>query len=161
MEAVVLPRSPRPVAALPCLIGVGAAVTLLSLYVAIVSLAQGWQSALQLLRQDAPLVAPITLMFGLQAALYTHLRMLVRSRVRTAGALTGASGGTSTAAMVACCAHRVADLLPILGLSAAAGFLAAWKVPFMIVGLSFSLAGAAIILRRVILYRRQHMPKEE
>jgi len=63
--------------------------------------------------------------------------------------------------MVACCAHRVADLLPILGLSAVAGFLAAWKVPFMIIGLTFSLAGIAVILRRIIRYRRQHMPKEE
>lgn len=158
VEAIVpAPRERFPVA-VPVSVGLGAAATLLALYVLIVTLAQGWQSAVELLRQDAPLVAPITLVFGFQAALFTHLKLLVRSRVRGAGALTGASGGTSTAAMVACCAHRVADLLPILGLSAAAGFLAAWKVPFMIVGLVFSLAGAAFILRRIIRYRQLHGP---
>ncbi len=46
----------------------------------------------------------------------------------------------------------MADLLPLLGLSAVAGFLAAWKVPFMIVGL---------ILSRILSYRKRHMPMEE
>lgn len=153
-------RSPHNVS-LPLSIGIGAATALLGLYIVVVGLAQGWPSAMQLLGQDAWLVAPITAAFGLQVALYTHLRRLIRSRAGGAGAMTGASGGTSAAAMAACCAHRVADLLPILGLSAAAGFLAAWKVPFMIVGLTFSLAGIAVILRRIIRYRRQHVPKEE
>jgi len=146
---------------LPLSIGLGAAVALLGLYIVIVGLAQGWASALQLLGQDAYLVAPITAAFGLQVALYTHLRLLIRSRTGGAGALTGASGGTSTAAMVACCAHRVADVLPFIGLSAAAGFLAAWKVPFMIVGLTFSLAGVAVIVNKIIRYKRQHMPRGE
>ncbi len=146
---------------LPLSFGAGAAVALLGLYMVIVGLAQGWSSALQLLGQDAYLVAPITAAFGLQVALYTRLRLLIRSRAGGAGALTGASGGTSTAAMVACCAHRVADVLPFIGLSAAAGFLAAWKVPFMIVGLTFSLAGVAVIVTKIIRYKRQHMPREE
>ena len=63
-------------------------------------------------------------------------------------------------AMVACCAHRVADLLPFLGLSAAAGFLAAYKTPFMIIGLAVSLAGIFLISRRIIRYRAQHLRKE-
>ena len=137
-----------------------AAVLLLALYVAIVGLAQGWASALQLLGQDAYLVTPIITAFGVQVGLYSRLRRLIRTKAGGAGALTGASGGASVAAMVACCAHRVADLLPILGLSAVAGFLAAWKVPFMIVGLVFSLGGIAFILRRMIVYKRQHVPEE-
>jgi Cu+-exporting ATPase len=158
-----LPRARRPAGAIavPLSFGTGAAVVLLGLYIVIVGLAQGWMSALQLLGQDAYLVGPITASFGVQVALYTHLRRLVKARTRGAGAITGASGGTSTAAMVACCAHRVADLLPILGLSAVAGFLAAWKVPFMIVGLTFSIGGIILILRRTIQYKKRHMPKED
>lgn len=161
-EAARRPGRDRSVPLAPCFFfGIAAALALLAVYVTIVGLAQGWTSALQLLGQDAYLVAPITASFGVQVGLYTHLRLLIRSRVRGAGAVTGASGGTSAAAMVACCAHRVADLLPILGLSAVAGFLAAWKVPFMIVGLTFSLGGIALILRRIVLYRRKHLPMED
>jgi hypothetical protein len=49
--------------------------------------------------------------------------------------------------MVACCAHHVADVLPVLGLSAAAAFLAQWKVPFLVIGLLMNLAGILVMLR--------------
>lgn len=146
--------------ALPVLSGLAASLALLGIYLTIVGLVQGWSSAVSLLRQDAYLVLPVTAAFGIQFGLFTYLRTLVRSRSRGTGALTGASGGTSAAAMVACCAHRVADLLPLLGLSAAAGFLAAWKVPFLLMGLALSTFGIGLILRRIILYKRRHMAVE-
>jgi len=145
---------------LPVSLGASAAVAIFVVYLSIVALAQGWTQAIELLGQDWFLVAPITLSFGVQVGLYTYLRGIIRDRSRATGALTGASGGTSTMAMVACCAHRVADLLPFLGLSAAAGFLAAYKTPFMIIGLTVSLAGIFLISRRIIKYRAQHLRKE-
>jgi Cu+-exporting ATPase len=151
----------RPsISVLPTALGIIAAVILLAFYVTIVGLAQGWGQAMQLLRQDAYLVAPITLTFGVQVGLYTYLRAIIRARSRSGGAITGASGATSTAAMAACCAHRVADLLPFLGLSAAAGFLAAYKVPFMVFSLAVSLFGIAVILRRIVRYRTFHRREE-
>ena len=74
--------------------------------------------------------------------------------------MTGASGGTSTVAMAACCAHHVADLLLFLGLSAAAGFLSAHKRPFMVVAPAVSLAGIGFMIRRIVRYRAQHALKE-
>jgi Cu+-exporting ATPase len=74
--------------------------------------------------------------------------------------LAGASGGTSAAAMVTCCAHRVADLLPFLGLTAAASFLAEWKVPLMIVGLAFWVAGITLIGWRIVSCQRKHRHEE-
>lgn len=145
---------------LPITLGIIAAVFQLAIYLTIVGLVQGWGQAVQLLRQDAYLVAPITLSFGIQVGLYAYLRAIVRARTRSGGAITGASGATSTAAMVACCAHRVADLLPFLGLSAAAGFLAAYKVPFMVLGLAASLLGITFMLRRIVLYRASRMREE-
>ena len=153
--------SNRPsISVLPTVLGISAAFLLMVVYMTIVSLAQGWAQAVRLLGQDAYLVAPITLSFGVQVGLYTYLRAIVRARSRSGGALTGASGATSAAAMAACCAHRVADLLPLLGLSAAAGFLAAYKVPFMILGLTVSLFGIALILGRIRRYRFVHMREE-
>jgi len=51
--------------------------------------------------------------------------------------------------MVACCAHHLADVLPLLGLSAAASFLATYKIPFMLLGLTMNLIGIVLILRRI------------
>jgi hypothetical protein len=69
------------------------------------------------------------------------------------GALTGAGGATSTLAMVACCAHHVTDVLPILGLTAAAAFLVDYQTLFMWIGLGTTLTGIAVML--VILTRER------
>jgi hypothetical protein len=63
--------------------------------------------------------------------------------------MMGAGAGTSTAAMVACCAHHVAELLPLLGLSAAASFLAAYKIPFMLIGLAMNGIGIVVVWRAI------------
>ncbi|NUQ86559.1 MAG: hypothetical protein HUU11_17805, partial [Anaerolineales bacterium] len=74
-----------------------------------------------------------------------------------AAAMMGTSGGTSVTAMVACCLHHVTDVLPILGVSAAATFLTRYQRPFMLVGLGMEIIGIAIML--VVLYReRKKLP---
>ena len=125
----------------PFIVGLAASGALLVFYLALVSLiSQSWVHALWLLAEDRWFVIPIVLGFGFQAGLFTHLRALhSASRARTA--VTGSSAGISTAAMVACCAHHVSDVLPLLGLSGAALFLTEYKVPFMVVGLLSNAAG--------------------
>src|SRR5690606_3700731 len=71
------------------------------------------------------------------------------------GALTGAGGGMSTVAMVACCAHHVTDVLPLLGLTAAAAFLAEYRTVFMLVGLSTTLLGIIVMLIILLRERRK------
>ncbi len=133
----------------PLLMGVLGALALFALYMTIVTLAQGWDHAIELFGQDAWLVLPIMTGFGTQVGLYTYLRGVLRHGSRASKAMMGAGGGTSTAAMVACCAHHVADLLPLLGLSAAASFLAAYKIPFMLVGLAMNAVGILVIVRTI------------
>jgi hypothetical protein len=65
----------------------------------------------------------------------------------------GTSGGTSVTAMVACCLHHVTDVLPILGLSAAATFLTRYQRPFMLAGLGMNIVGIIVML--VVLYRER------
>jgi len=138
---------------LPLAMGVLGASLMLGIYLGIVTWAQGWAQALDLLDQDKFLVIPIVVGFGTQVGLYTYLRRAIRAGAKGAGALTGATGGTSTAAMVACCAHRVADVLPLLGLTAAANFLAAYKTPFLVFGLTMTLIGVGVTLRMIIKHR--------
>ncbi len=132
---------------IPISAGLLGSLFLTGVYLGIVSLAESAEHALDLFWQDRLFVVPILIGFGVQAGLFARLKLGPPAHVAAAGATTVAGGGMSTAAMVACCAHHVADVLPILGLSTAAAFLAAWKVPFLVVGLLTNLAGIIIMLR--------------
>ncbi|HEX6384735.1 MAG TPA: hypothetical protein VF177_08710, partial [Anaerolineae bacterium] len=103
--------------------GLAGAGLLTFLYFGIVSWAESPRHAVALFWEDRWIVIPIIIGFGLQAALYIILKKRLFVPVTHTGAsgpLTGAGGGMSTLAMVACCAHHVTDVLPILGLTAAA-----------------------------------------
>ena len=141
---------------LPLGAGVLGAIFLTGVYLGIVSLAETPEHALDLFWQDKAFVIPILLGFGTQVGLYTLLRkgLYLPLHIPAGGATTAAGGGMSTMAMVACCAHHVADVLPLVGLTAAATFLANWKIPFMVVGLLTNLIGIAIMLREILKARR-------
>lgn len=143
-----LPIAPRSIAA-----GVVGAAVLLSLYLGIVSLAQGIEHALEQLATDALFVGLITVGFATQIALFAELRVLDR-RHRAAAAVTVAGTGTSAAAMLACCAHHLVDLLPLVGLSAAAVFLDAYKTPLLFVGIGMNIIGIVVIARQLQRARR-------
>lgn len=140
---------------LPILFGLLGAAGLLILYLGLVSLAQGWRHAIELLAEDAWIVAPILAGFGVQVGLYTYLKRVIHAAARGAGALAGTGGGTSTAAMVACCAHHVTDVLPLVGLSAAATFLAEYRILFMLAGLATNLVGIGVIGTLILRERRR------
>ena len=127
-----------------------------SFYLGILTWAQGWDYASSQFARDRWYVIPIILGFGVQAALYSILRFRLFIPVAStgyAGSMMGASGGTSATAMVACCIHHVTDVLPILGLSAAASFLTRYQRPFMLTGLTMNLIGIGVML--FVLYRER------
>ena len=142
---------------LPIGTGLVGMLLLIGVYLGIVSLAESPAHALDLFWQDKAFVIPIMLGFGTQVALYTLLKKGLYMPIHTpsGSATTAAGGGMSTVAMVACCAHHVADVLPLVGLTAAATFLANWKIPFMIVGLLTNLIGIAIMLRLIYKERKR------
>jgi hypothetical protein len=131
----------------PLAFGLLGAVGLAALYLGLVSLAESWAHAWGLFREDAPFVVPIVLGFGTQVGLFTHLKRTLHPPKGTGatGAVTGTSGGASTLGMLACCAHHVTDVLPLLGLSGAAVFLAQYKVPFMVAGLLSNAIGIGML----------------
>jgi hypothetical protein len=138
--------------------GLAGAGTLMLLYFTIVSLAESPQHALELFWADRWIVIPIVVGFGVQAALYIILkkRLFVPiTSTSASGALTGAGGGMSTLAMVACCAHHVTDVLPVMGLTAAAAFLAAYRTAFMLVGLGTTILGIGFMFTILLNERRK------
>lgn len=65
-----------------------------------------------------------------------------------------ASTGTSTTAMLACCAHHLADALPVVGLSGVAIFLNDFKEPILWTGITMNLLGIAYLTRKIRNVRR-------
>ena len=143
---------------LPLTTGLVGALFLTGLYFGIVSWAESPQHAVELFWDDRWIVLPIILGFGVQVGLYTILKKRLFVPVAAtgpSGPLISAGGTTSTIAMVACCAHHVADVLPILGLTAAATFLAQYRIAFMLVGLGTTLLGIVIMLFILFKARRK------
>ena len=142
-------------AAAPFAAGVAAATLLIGLYLGLVTWAQDWAHARELLWGDRYLVGPIALGFGTQIGLYLYLRRVVRRRrLAASAAVTVAGAGTSSVAMIACCAHHVADVLPLVGLSGLAVFLGDYRVPLMALGIGVNAIGVAVMLRLVVRERR-------
>lgn len=143
--------------------GLAGATFLAALYFGLVSWAESPQHAASLFWQERGAVVPLILGFGVQVGLYTILKkrlflpagLPALAGTGSSGALTGASGATSTAAMLACCAHHAADALPILGLTAAATFLARYQALFLRVGLGTTLFGIASMLFLLARERRK------
>ena len=83
--------------------------------------------------------------FGFQVGLYSYIRRSIRN-MKGAKAEVVASGGISTGSMIACCAHHLSDVLPIIGLSAASLFLIKYQLFLTVLGVGSNLVGITIML---------------
>lgn len=146
-------RSTMPIRPSSIAAGAIGSTVLLGIYLGIVSLAQGVEHASEQLAADSLFVGLIAAGFGAQIALFVELRAVDR-RHRAAAAVTAAGTGTSAAAMLACCAHHLVDLLPLIGLSAAAVFLNAYKTPLFLVGIGMNVVGIVVIAGQLQRARR-------
>src|SRR3990170_2016215 len=142
---------------LPLTAGLAGALLLTGLFFGIVSWAESPQHAVELFWEDRWIVFPIMVGFGVQAALYTVLKKRLFVPAGPSAHLMGAGGATSSVAMVACCAHHVSDVLPLLGLSAAAPFLADYRIAFMLFGLGTTALGIAVMVLILVRERRRYM----
>ncbi len=128
---------------------------LLALYFALLTLVSGWQFTLNQFSEFWYYIVPLGAGFGLQLALYVRLReMLVHAT--QARMVMAASGTTSSAAMVSCCAHYLINIAPVLGASGLITFATQYQVEFFWVGLAFNAAGIAYIGQRLWTAAREH-----
>ena len=129
--------------------GVVAAVLMAIFYVAVVRGASGsWTHLWEQARQDWAYLTVIIIGFGTQVALVAELRYRHRLNAATTAA-GGAGAGASTVGMVACCAHHIADLFPLIGATGAATFVTEFRVPFMLAGIAVTAAGVFVAARRL------------
>ena len=134
--------------------GLVAATSLIAFYVLVLAWASGWTHLRDQARQDWWLLAPIVAGFGTQVALTAELRR--RHRAHHLGATTGAGTGASTVGMVACCAHHLADLVPLMGATGLAAFLLDWRIPFMLGGIVVNAVAVTVAARRLRAVTHHH-----
>ena len=139
--------SPRSVRA-----GVLAAAGLTAFYTVVVGWASGLDHLATQAKADWYYLVPIIGGFGTQIALLVELRQRRRARVEQATA--GAGAGASAVGMVACCAHHLADVAPIVSVSGAAVFLTDYRVELMLSGIAINFIGVAVAARH--LWRDRH-----
>jgi len=128
----------------PAGFGLSAFGILLALYFGVLTLVSGWSFTLEQFREFWFYIVPLAAGLGLQVALFLKLREVV-SRAKEAGTVIAASGTTSTAAMISCCAHYLANVAPVLGATGLVAFAAQFQVELFWVGLAFNAAGIAYV----------------
>ncbi len=134
----------KPVAA-----GTLASLVMLGIYFGVLTLVSGWDFTLSQFAQFWYYVLPLALGFGTQMGLYVYLRQRLAHH-HTGGKMVVASGAASTGAMLACCAHYLTNILPVIGAAGAVTLIAQYQIELFWVGLAFNLGGIVFIGSRIV-----------
>lgn len=139
----------------PAIFGMLAFGLLIAVFFGSLTLVSGWQFTLNQFADFWYYIVPLGAGFGVQVALYVRLRQLLQGS-KDARTVMAASGTTSTAAMISCCAHYLVNVAPVLGATGLVTFAAQYQVEFFWVGLAFNAAGIAYIGNKLWRATREH-----
>ncbi|MFZ1105459.1 MAG: hypothetical protein WAN86_21825 [Hyphomicrobiaceae bacterium] len=136
--------------------GILASLAMLAIYFGVLSLVSGWSFTISQFHEFWPYVVALAAGFGAQIGLFVYLRQ-IHARHRGAHGAVAVSGTASTAAMLACCTHYLANLVPIIGMAGLVTLVAQYQIELFWLGLAFNAAGIAYITRQVVRSRRHVM----
>lgn len=132
-------------------IGIAVALGVVGFYFGLLTLTSDWNNAKMQFAEYRWWIIALSVGLGIQVSLFSFLRsQLQHTHIRAAKSSLAASGGMSTVAMAACCAHYVVPLLLALGLpflSAAVAGIAEYQSVFFLFGILSNLFGIGFILR--------------
>lgn len=131
---------------------IAAGLGLLGLYFLVLTVVSGWSFAASQFEDFWYFILSLAAGFGIQIGLYSRLRELV-SNMHGAGKMVGVTGATSTAAMISCCAHYLANILPVLGTVGVVTFAAQYQIEFFWFGIAANLIGIWYIGRKNLKFR--------
>ena len=75
--------------------------------------------------------------------------------MKAPGRTVAVTGTTSTLAMVSCCAHYLANIVPVLGIAGAFTIVGQYQKELFWVGLVFNALGIIYIGRKVVQFKRK------
>jgi Cu+-exporting ATPase len=132
-----------------------AVVSLLIVYFVIVTAVSGFKFALSQFSSYWYFLVSLATGFGIQIGLYSYLKQLVKTAGAAMGGKTVAvTGTTSTLSMISCCAHYLANIVPILGIAGALSIIAQYQIEIFWVGLAFNIFGIAFIINKIIKFKK-------
>lgn len=137
-----------PAAAKPLIAGSIAFVAMLAVYFGLLTLVSGWSFTISEFTRYWYFVVALAAGFGVQLALYTYLKQVITHH-DGCGTIVAASGTTSTAAMVSCCAHYLTNILPVIGAAGLVTLVADYQVELFWLGLAFNVGGIIYISNRI------------
>lgn len=137
----------------PALVAASAALAMIGIYFGVLTLVSGWDFTLSEFTRFWPYVTALAAGFGIQIGLYIYLRQTLAQH-HAGGKVVVASGTTSTAAMISCCAHYLTNILPLIGAAGLVTLVAEYQVELFWLGLAFNAAGMAFIGSRILRARR-------
>ena len=136
------------------LIGAAAALGVVGFYLGLLTLMSDWNNAVLEFREYGLWILALAAGLGVQATLFSLFRAWHQGEdMKAAKCTLAASGGMSTTAMAACCAHYLTVFLPALGLpflSAATAGLARYQTYFFLAGVLSNMFGIGLMLRMMV-----------
>ena len=135
--------------------GIPAGLGILLFYISVLTIFQSYGFALYEFKRLWYWLIPLAIGFGTQIGLYVSIRHTAALTGTVAG-----TGGVSAGSMVACCSHFILNLVPIVGLSGIAIFLAAYQKEFLGVGILSNIIGISIMVkhkRKMKVMRRRYL----
>ena len=129
--------------------GALATLFLLILYFTIVSLVSGWIFAQDQFSKFWYFIVALAFGFGIQVGQYFYLKEIVKRNVPKR--MLATTGTTSTAAMVSCCAHYLANILPALGAAGVITLISQYQVQLFWFGLAFNFIGITYMAGKIYI----------
>lgn len=129
-----------------------AGAALVAVYVVVLMLANSLAHVGSELTRLWPWLSVLVFGFAAQMGLFSYARGAAKEHhMPSAG--VAASSVTSTASMLACCAHHLTDVLPLVGLTSAALFLANYQRVFLVLGVGSNLLALTYLLTHLKKHR--------
>ncbi len=88
---------------------------------------------------------PLALGFGFQVALF----MNIKNKIKQSGAVVGSAGTASTGAMIACCAHHIAEALPFLAIGGLSVFFTNYQKELLILSILLNWLGVLYMFKKL------------
>lgn len=127
--------------------GILAAVVIMVFYVVAVATISSQAYLKGQLAQFWYYIAMLSIGFGIQIGLYSYLKSLHCAKMPKA--VFAASSTSSILAMLACCAHYLITILPVIGIMSFVAAVYKYQVPLFWIGLLFSAFGIINMLRQI------------
>ncbi|HKZ38195.1 MAG TPA: hypothetical protein VJ184_11120 [Chryseolinea sp.] len=90
-------------------------------------------------------MVPLIVGFGVQVGLYMRLKHIMKGDVSKP--MMAANTTSSAVSMIACCAHHITDIAPLIGITALSTFLTNFQKELLLVSILLNFVGILYILK--------------